>query len=62
MAVRLIYPERRVVSNETIATWYADAIANNEIGPDYKGFEKHEIRKMAMALSDAGKITVGEWL
>jgi len=62
MAVRLVYPEKRVVSDETIAMWYADAVANNDIGPDYKGFEKHEIRNMASALMDAGIITVGEWL
>jgi hypothetical protein len=28
---RLLYPERRVVSNELMLTWYADAVANGEV-------------------------------
>ncbi len=63
MAVRLVYPEKRVVSNETIAQWYRDAVANDEIAPDYLSTEKHPtVRDMAAALMDAGIITVGEWL
>lgn len=63
MAVRLVYPEKRVVSNATIATWYSDAVANNQIAQDYLSTEKHPtIRDMAAALMDAGIITVGEWL
>ncbi len=58
MSFNLIYPEQRRVSDDTIRQWYADAVANNEIAPEYKGFEKHDVMKMAAALSDAGIITV----
>ena len=28
---RITYPERRVVSNELMLTWYVDAVANGEV-------------------------------
>lgn len=51
----LVYPERRVVSEDTIETWYSDALANGEVEPtptEPSVFEK------AAALDDSGIITI----
>jgi len=61
MQFEIIWPERRIVSEEKIRSWYADAIDNGQVLPDFFGFEK-EPKGMAMALADAGIITIGQVL
>lgn len=56
-ATFIIWPERRWVSRETIATWYADAVANQEVAPPFA--PDHDTAAQAAALDDAGKITLG---
>lgn len=53
----IIYPERRSISFRQIEVWFTDAVANNEIAPEY--FSAKSEAEMAAALSDAGLITVG---
>ena len=57
----IIWPERRVVDQEQIRTWYADAIYNGEVRLDENGIAK-TTEGMAHALSDAGLITLGRIL
>ena len=56
--VRIIWPERRFVSAEQIESWFADAVANNEIAPDRLSVKT--IREKAEALDDTGMITLGK--
>lgn len=52
----IIYPENRLVSDEWIASQYADALANGYIGAEYS--EANDVVRQAFALSDAGIITL----
>ena len=56
--IYIVYPERRFVTDEQMATWFADAVANQEIHPDHLGAKTPEA--MALALSDAGFITTAQ--
>jgi hypothetical protein len=57
MMFELLWPERRIVGEGRIETWYADAIANGEISiADGRAKTAYD---MAMALQNAGSITVG---
>ena len=56
--IRIIWPEKRFVSDDTIAEWFADRVADNEIAPQYLGAKDTET--MARALEDAGIITRGK--
>lgn len=60
MNFRIIYPEDRVIGNNTIGSWYKDAVSNGEI--DLERFERGETnpRLQALALEDAGLITLGD--
>lgn len=55
MDFKLLYPERRVVSERQIKTWYSDAVANDEV--DDKTCT--DVIDMAKELSSAGIITLG---
>ena len=57
MSVFIIWPERKWVSEEKIATWFSDAVANDLIAPHYLSAKTTE--EMAKALDDAGYLTVG---
>lgn len=57
MSVYIIYPERRIVDDETIEMWYIDALANREIAEEY--LHAKTIDQMARALDDAGIVTLG---
>lgn len=50
----VIWPERREVTAEKIASWYADAADNKEVD----GLETNALAQ-AKALHDAGLITLG---
>ena len=54
-AFRIVYPEKRTVSEQTIKNWYADAVANDEI--DEQFIKANDVLTMARGLSDAGLIT-----
>jgi len=56
--IYIIWPEKRAVSDEEIASWYSDAVANGEIGPSY--VPEMDSEKMAAALEDIGVLTVGK--
>jgi hypothetical protein len=51
---RIIYPERRIVSNELLLTWYTDAVANGQV--DDLG--ACSATQAACALHRAGLITL----
>ena len=53
--IYIVYPERRYVTEETIAGWFADAVENREISPEYLGAK--DTATMVRALNDAGIIT-----
>lgn len=53
---QIVWPERRYVSEKQIRVWYSDAIENGEI--DKPGCEPGVV-EMALALSGAGLITLG---
>jgi len=53
--IYIVYPERKFVSEETIAGWFADAVENREISPEYLGAT--DLETMIRALNDAGIIT-----
>lgn len=53
---RLLYPERRIVSPETIMTWYIDAIANGQI----EDLGATSAFLVAQALHEAGLITLAK--
>jgi len=59
MLVYILYPEKRWVPVEKISGWYHDAVANGEIDGNYVGFIDAEWSAQAMALSDAGLLTLG---
>ena len=52
--VRLIYPEHRMVSEEQIMTWHADAVANDGLRVT------NDISQAIADLEDLGHITVGK--
>jgi hypothetical protein len=52
----LTYPDNRVVTDDTIELWFAEALASNEIGLDY--LEARDPDTMAEALADMGFITL----
>jgi len=53
----LVYPEKRIVGEETIRVWYSDAHANGEV----EGYDDEpDTMEMAAALEDAGLITVSK--
>lgn len=51
---RIMYPERRVVSDEMMCVWYSDAVANGEV--EDNGFVS--AREAAKLLHEAGLITL----
>ena len=53
--IYIIYPERRWISEQKLASWYADAVANMEAEPGAR-----TVREMAAALEDIGFITRAE--
>lgn len=54
----IIWPEARFVPAAQIRRWYFDAVANDQIAPEYLDEVRPE--RMAEALSDAGLITLGQ--
>lgn len=52
---RVIWPERRTVSDATVQSWYEDAVANGEIAEEYLGADT--IKRMRQGLDDAGLVT-----
>lgn len=54
----IVWPEKKWISAETIRTWYADGVDNEDISPEYRGAT--ELDEMAAALDDAGIITRGK--
>jgi len=54
MSVRILYPEARVVSDETIIGWAKDAIANGETDAD--GFDG-SLESAIYLLDDIGAVT-----
>lgn len=57
MTTYLIWPERKIVSDEWIETQFADAISNSYIPPER--ISAKDVMEMARALDDAGLITLG---
>jgi len=57
MKFYIIWPERRFVSEETIAMWFSDALANEEIDAELARVTDPEM--MARELHYAGLITLG---
>jgi hypothetical protein len=55
--VYIVWPEERWVQRNQIVTWFADAVANQQIAPER--LSARTPMEMAHALSDAGLITVG---
>ena len=53
--IRIIWPEERWVSIEQILSWHRDAVANNEVDGDA---DERDVRVAALALEDAGLITL----
>ena len=53
----IVYPEVRFVSDRQIESWYADAVANDEIASEY--LYAHDLQTKARGLSDSGVITLG---
>lgn len=53
----IIWPEKRVVSDDTIEKWFADAVANDEIDLRTAG---QTVLDHALALEDIGFITLGD--
>lgn len=54
----ILYPDRRIISAMTINIWYSDAVANNEVAKEYFGIADTEPYQQALALHDAGIITL----
>jgi hypothetical protein len=54
MQFTIIWPERRVVSEEQIKTWYNDAVDNGDLEPGAPN-----AKVMAMELHSVGVITLG---
>ena len=52
--VRLVYPEHRMVSEEQIMTWHADAVVNNGLRAT------NDLSQAIVDLEDLGHITVGK--
>jgi hypothetical protein len=52
----ILYPEDRLVSDDQIESWFMDALADNEIGPDYRDARTPD--EMAEALEDMGFISL----
>lgn len=50
----LVWPERRYVSTATIRMWYSDAVVNRQVKAGITNPDD-----MALALDDAGIITLG---
>jgi hypothetical protein len=55
MQFTIIWPERRVVSEEQIKTWYLDAVDNGDVN----NLGVTDPKSMAMELHSAGLITLG---
>lgn len=53
----LIWPEKQIVSDDWIETYFADAVANSYIAPERLGAAT--VIAKARALQDAGLITLG---
>jgi hypothetical protein len=54
---RILYPEHRLVSEETIKAWYADAVVNGEISLPCNGESLDMLGFMMEQLEDAGLVT-----
>lgn len=50
---RIIWPDSKLVSAETITGWYSDAVANGDCDAGLT-----DVSDMALALDDAGLITI----
>jgi hypothetical protein len=57
VAVKLLYPETRTASAETMAEWYAAAVANGDVAVNHPAAAGDLCAQVA-ALEDAGLITV----
>jgi hypothetical protein len=57
MSFRILYPEQRTVSGETIISWATDAIANGEA--DGEGFDG-SVESAMYVLDDAGLVTFAD--
>lgn len=56
----IIWPEHRVVSDETIISWYLDAVADGKIEIELRPDDPTPtVDEMARALDDIGWITLG---
>jgi hypothetical protein len=55
MPIRIVYPENLLATDETIETWFADAVANDKVDPRAK-----TVMEKALALEDAGIISLGK--
>lgn len=51
---RILWPENRAVSAETMRGWYADAVANGEV----ERTDCTDVRDMARELHMAGAVTL----
>lgn len=56
MVFKILWPQKRIISEQVIRDWYADALANDEIDSDFIGLD--DPIQMALALNDAGTITL----
>lgn len=59
--VRIVWPEARFVPESTLATWFLDAIENNEIERGDRQPESDSLEFIAMELHYAGIITLHKY-
>lgn len=56
--IRIIYPENKLVTEDRILSWYNDAVEDGEIEPCDTSPASITVHDAAMALDDAGIITL----
>jgi hypothetical protein len=56
--IYIIWPDRRLVSESQVWSWYEDAVANGQIAEEY--LFAHDLETAKRALSDSGLVTFGE--
>jgi hypothetical protein len=56
--IHIIWPEDRIVSDETIRGWFADAVEDKWVAPDRLGTKT--VEGMAAVLQDIGFITIAK--
>lgn len=59
MKIYIVYPEKRWVYDETIITWFTDAVADGLIDTTHN-WKTEDVKEMAAILEDIGHITVGK--